>query len=92
VQLFHGTSPQAWVAIQREGLQPMGRQYVHLSADIVTAEQVGRRKSATPVILIVDAKRAHDSGTRFLQGNGVVWLANRVLPDYLSVESKIDKE
>jgi hypothetical protein len=71
VHLFHRTSPQAWMTIQRDGLQPMSRQYVHLSADIATAEQVGRRKSGTPLILIINAKLAHDGGTRF--GEATTW-------------------
>lgn len=82
--LFHGTSPDAWVVIQRHGLQPMGRQYVHLSIEVATAEQVGRRKSPTPVILTVEAARAHEAGTRFWRGNELVWLADHVAPEYLS--------
>jgi putative RNA 2'-phosphotransferase len=77
-ELFHGTSPQAWVVIQQSGLRPMGRQYVHLSIDLATAEQVGRRKSATPVILIVHAERAKAAGARFWRGNDSVWLADYV--------------
>lgn len=77
-QLFHGTSPKTWAAIQRGGLRPMGRQYVHLSIDVATAEQVGRRKSATPVILVVQAGRAHAAGARFWRGNDLVWLADYV--------------
>ena len=76
--LFHGTSPQAWVVVQQGGLRPMGRQYVHLSVDADTAEQVGRRKSGTPVILVVEAKRAQAAGARFWPGNDAVWLADYV--------------
>lgn len=83
-QLFHGTSPQAWEAIQRDGLRPMSRQYVHLSADVATAEQVGRRKSPTPVILVVEAKQASDGGTQFWRGHDVVWLADHVPSAHLS--------
>lgn len=81
--LFHGTSPRAWAVIRDEGLRPMGRQYVHLSADVASAEQVGRRRAASPVVLVVDAARAHASGVRFRQGNEAVWLADEVPPDYL---------
>jgi putative RNA 2'-phosphotransferase len=82
--LFHGTSPKAWMVIQSSGLRPMGRQYVHLSADISTAEHVGGRKSSRPVILTVQAEHAHRAGTRFWQGNDLVWLADHVAPGYLS--------
>ena len=84
--LHHGTSPQAWAEIQRIGLLPMGRQFVHLSVDVATAEQVGRRKSAAPVILTVQAARAGEAGSRFFFGNDVVWLADHVPARFLSVE------
>src|SRR5579884_4432964 len=38
--LYHGTTPQAAKIIRSEGLKPMGRQYVHMSADEETARQV----------------------------------------------------
>jgi putative RNA 2'-phosphotransferase len=50
----------------------MGRQYVHLSVDTATAEQVTRRKSSWPVILTVDTARAAAAGTRFWRGNELV--------------------
>ena len=84
--LFHGTSPRAWEAIAVHGLVPMGRQYVHMSADVATAREVGRRKSPTPVLLRIDAGAAHARGVRFWQGNDKVWLAEQVPPDHLAVE------
>ena len=33
--LFHGTSPKALESIRTQGLAPKGRQYVHLSTDLV---------------------------------------------------------
>ena len=41
--LYHGTAPESLEAIRREGLQPMERQYVHLSPDPETAIRVGAR-------------------------------------------------
>lgn len=84
--LFHGTSPRAWSEIQHSGLMPMGRQYVHLSVNVATADQVGRRKSATPLILTVQAARARAAGTRFWRGNELVWLAEHVAPDFVSAQ------
>ena len=43
--LYHGTSPSSAKNIMSEGLRPMNRQYVHLSADKNTALQVGKRKT-----------------------------------------------
>ena len=76
--LYHGTSPETAALIRRQGLKPMARQYVHLSLDIDAAEQVGRRKSRTPVILRVRAKAASVCGTAFYRGSELVWLADAV--------------
>ena len=88
-RLYHGTSPRAWTAIQQTGLLPMRRQFVHLSVDVATAEQVGRRMAPAPVILTVDAARADEAGTRFWAGNDVVWLADRVPAPFLSVDPPV---
>ncbi len=76
--LLHGTSPQVAEIILREGLKPMGRQYVHLSVDEETAVAVGHRKSWAPIILKVDAAAAHANGVAFYAGNDRVWLADAV--------------
>jgi putative RNA 2'-phosphotransferase len=81
--LYHGTAPQPAGQIRQEGLKPMGRQYVHLSADMGTAEQVGRRKAKAPVILRVKADAAHASGVVFYRGNGLVWLADSIPPAFI---------
>lgn len=82
-QLFHGTSPKAARAIGQSGLLPMGRQYVHCSADVPTARQVGRRKAADPVILTIRAGEAHDRGVAFYIGNEMVWLADAVPAEFI---------
>jgi putative RNA 2'-phosphotransferase len=83
--LFHGTSPEVWESIRAQGLVPMGRQYVHLSVDVETAAQVGRRKSRDPVIIRVRAREAAVDGVRFYLGNEIVWLADAVPPRYLDL-------
>jgi putative RNA 2'-phosphotransferase len=84
-RLFHGTAPQAWAAIDADGLLPMGRQFVHLSIDRETATSVGRRKSASPIILVVDAAAAASTGVAFYEGNDLVWLADRVPAQFIQV-------
>ncbi len=83
--LFHGTSPEVWPRIQSSGLLPMQRQYVHLSTDVATALEVGRRKSRTPVLLRVLARQAAAEDVRFYEGNETVWLADSVPAEYLVV-------
>jgi putative RNA 2'-phosphotransferase len=83
-QLYHGTSPAAWARIQRDGLIPMGRQYVHLAVSQDMAQQVGRRKAAEPVILRIHAAAAGHDGIPFWQGNDLVWLADRVPAQFIT--------
>lgn len=82
-RLFHGTSPEAARGIRRQGLRPMDRQYVHLSADRTSARRVGRRKASDPVILAVRARAAYRDGISFYRGNDEVWLADVVPPRFL---------
>ncbi|WP_018330841.1 RNA 2'-phosphotransferase [Actinomycetospora chiangmaiensis] len=82
--LFHGTSPTTAAAITREGLRPMGRQFVHLSADEETARRVGARHGGRPVVLRVDAAAAAANGVVFRHGNDDTWLADAIGPAFLS--------
>lgn len=84
-RLFHGTAPATWRVIEVDGLLPMGRQFVHLSTDRETAEAVGRRKSASPVVLVVDAAAASSAGVTFYAGNELVWLADGVPSRFIDV-------
>jgi putative RNA 2'-phosphotransferase len=86
VELFHGTSPAAAEAIRVDGLHPMGRQFVHLSADRDTARAVGARKAPEPVILAVAAREAAAAGVAFYVGNEKVWLADSVPARFIEVD------
>ena len=81
--LWHGTAPAVAEVILREGLRPMGRQYVHLSVDTATALEVGRRKAGAPVMLRVRAAEAARTGVAFYAGNDKVWLADAVPPGFI---------
>lgn len=83
--LYHGTSHEAARRILAEGLRPMGRQYVHLSCDVETAEAVGKRRDRSPIILAIDTKRADGDGVAFYRGNDKVWLADSIPADCISV-------
>jgi putative RNA 2'-phosphotransferase len=85
-QLYHGTSPETLDAIRQSGLQPMARQYVHLSNNRADAIEVGRRKHRQPVILVVDAARAATAGVAFYAGNDKVWLADRVPWSFIAID------
>ncbi len=86
-RLYHGTSPRALDAIRQAGLQPMARQYVHLSPHRADAVAVGRRKHPQPAILVVDAAAAATAGIPFYVGNERVWLADAVPWRFIAPES-----
>ncbi|MGW1622412.1 RNA 2'-phosphotransferase [Streptomyces sp. NPDC002172] len=80
--LYHGTVARNLEAIRDEGLRPMNRHDVHLSADRETATRVGARRGR-PVVLSVDAAAMHRDGHVFhISANGV-WLTRAVPPRYL---------
>ncbi|MEV7414342.1 RNA 2'-phosphotransferase [Streptomyces sp. NPDC089919] len=80
--LFHGTVPAALDAIRAQGLRPMARHHVHLSADRETATRVGARRGR-PVVLSVAAGAMHAAGHVFHLSENGVWLTDAVPPEYL---------
>jgi putative RNA 2'-phosphotransferase len=80
--LYHGTAAATVPAILREGLRPMRRQDVHLSADRETAARVGARHGR-PVVLEVDAAGLAAEGHTFRVSANGVWLTDRVPPERL---------
>ncbi|RAU98877.1 RNA 2'-phosphotransferase [Paenibacillus sp. YN15] len=75
--LYHGTNQKALPSILKEGLLPMGRQYVHLSEGTHFATMAGSRRGEL-VILRVDTAHARESGATFYYAGNEVWLADRV--------------
>lgn len=69
--LYHGTATRFLDSILSDGLKPMSRQHVHLSADVETAHKVGQRHGK-PIILKIAAQRMQKAGLVFYQAdNGV---------------------
>jgi len=83
--LYHGTTAQAAAAILKEGLRSMKRQYVHLSTDEQTAHVVALRRTSKPVILHIDALKAHEQGINFYAGNEDIWLADPIPATFISI-------
>ena len=80
--LWHGTAEKYVASIDRTGLRPGNRMYVHLSADEQTAEQVGRRHGR-PVIYHVKSGEMYRKGFRFYRSVNGVWLTVMVPAEYL---------
>ena len=80
--LYHGTGEKYADSIDRQGLIPKTRLYVHLSADTETARKVGIRHGK-PVIYRVDCQRMAADGFVFYRSVNGVWLTREVPPKYL---------
>lgn len=85
--LFHGTPRRSVAAILREGLKPMGRQYVHMTDQEALARLTGQRRDAAPAILLIAADRAHASGVVFFLADDGVFLAKHIPAAYVSEQT-----
>lgn len=84
-ELFHGTARRFLENIENNGLLPMSRQYVHLSIDIETAFQVGKRHDNKPIILKINALEAWNNNVTFYRGNEKVWLSDNIPFEYIQI-------
>ena len=80
--LYHGSAVKFEEAIDREGLIPKSRLYVHLSKDFDTAVTVGSRHGK-PVIYKVKAGEMTKDGYEFFLSANKVWLTKSVPVKYL---------
>lgn len=82
-RLYHGTKQNCVENILKNGLLPMRRHYVHMSAEIETALAVGSRHRGDTAILEIDCVRAYKDGVMFYLSDNYVWLAKEVPAKYI---------
>lgn len=82
--LYHGTGEKYVESIQKVGLIPKSRLYVHLSTDIQTAIQVGKRHGQ-PVIYQIDTQQMIHDGFIFYISANHIWLTKAVPVQYLKI-------
>lgn len=80
--LWHGTGEKYMSSIEKEGLVPKSRLYVHLSSDRETARIVGARHGR-PVIYRVRTGQMQADGFLFYRSVNGVWLTKQVPVRYL---------
>jgi putative RNA 2'-phosphotransferase len=85
IVLFHGTSKDRVEAIMKEGLKKQERHHVHLSENVTTALQVGKRHGHA-FILKVHSGKMHEDGYVFYLSANHVWLTDHVPPEYIEDE------
>ena len=82
VLLFHGTVDKIVNVIMEQGINKMARHHVHLSNDLTTAIEVGKRRGA-PILFLVDSKQMYADGAEFFISENNVWLTENVPPQYI---------
>lgn len=80
--LWHGTGQKYVSSINKQGLLPKSRLYVHLSSDEKTAVTVGCRHGM-PVIYKVHSGQMAELGYEFYYSVNGVWLTKEVPVKYL---------
>jgi len=83
--LWHGTGEKYCQSINKTGLLPRSRLYVHLSSDIETARGVGERHGIPVIYRVNSGQMAADGHKFFLSVNGV-WLVKEVPLRYLEMQ------
>lgn len=87
--LYHGTGVKYMESILKDGLIPKSRLYVHLSEDVGTAVDVGKRHGK-PVVYRVRAKAMYDQGYTFYRSENGVWLIKKVPVGFLEMMFAVD--
>ena len=80
--LWHGTGKKYESSIDKQGLIPKSRLYVHLSKDRETASEVGKRHGELVLYCVKSREMSQDNFDFYFSENGV-WLADEVPPKYL---------
>ena len=80
--LYHGTGKKYVDSIERMGLIPKSRLYVHLSGDADTARKVGQRHGAPYIYEVMSGQMEKDGFVFYRSVNGV-WLTKTVPARYL---------
>ena len=82
--LYHGTGEKYVKSINQDGLIHKSRLYVHLSKDIKTSENVGKRHGKEVVYRINSGQMYRDGYKFYLSENGI-WLTKEVPIKYLEM-------
>ena len=83
--LYHGTISRNMDSINARGILKMKRLYVHLSADIETAQKVADRRHSESIIYKIDAAAMSKAGYKFFKSVNCVWLTDHVPQKYLTI-------
>lgn len=82
--LYHGTGEKYVDSINKKGIISKSRIYVHLSKDIDTAKNVGKRHG-NPKIFRIKAKEMYKDEYKFFLSENKVWLTKYIPTKYIEL-------
>ncbi|EOE7167605.1 RNA 2'-phosphotransferase [Clostridioides difficile] len=82
--LYHGTATRFLDNIKKEGIISKSRLYVHLSNDIDTAVQVGKRHGI-PIVLKINAGKMYENDYKFYLSENNIWLCEYIPFKYVEI-------
>lgn len=82
----HGTTPEAWHLIKRNGLSRMARQHIHMAIGIPGDKQViSGMRSTSRIVISIDMTKAMSDGIPFyMSSNGVILSPGPIPVTYFS--------
>ena len=80
--LYHGTGRKYVDSINKSGLIPKSRLYVHLSKDIDIAIDVGKRHGEV-VLYLIKSREMHQNQYKFYLSENGVWLTKEIPVEYM---------
>lgn len=85
IELYYPVTPEEIDIILETGLKPSDRKMVHLSKSAQNAWEAGSHRVDDPLILIVDAEGAIESGTVIKRAGKTVYVTLEVPPQFIRV-------
>ena len=83
--LYHGTGEKYVDSINKIGLIPKTRLYVHMTEDLEVAKNTGKRHGKL-VVYEINAKQMAEDGIKFYLSVNNVWLSKEVPAKYLKIK------
>lgn len=82
-RLYHGTNSTAIKTIRKDGLLSLGRQYVHMTTNLNNAVVVAKRRTHKPIMLVIRAQEAYQTGIIFHHAEAEHYLAKAIPPQFI---------
>ncbi len=83
--LYYGVSPEEIDVLLENGIFPIKQRYIHLSTSYEKAKEVALIHTENPLILQIDALKAHEDGISLQLATDYIALAEKIPPEYLFI-------